>query len=160
MVQTFSLLKVPKRARFCFLKKCAFSSGEEVYSKIRELKDESFVREDFCKECWKNHVEKDKATIYWKSKVERAANHKSLKGSAGIYEKFCQLLEQEGEYSVELFFLATYLQRARLLALREEQNQNKDRYYLYEYVSEERFFRIKVVDLSLVDQRKLLSLLA
>ncbi len=127
---------VNKGSKACFLCERTFTE-EEVY--LSALYDESntFIRKDFCVECWDK---KDDGDIfsYWKTKIPKKLETVQRYANIDVFYDLFNKLENENDISRVNFryVLSLYLMRKKILKLKTSHKSNGNEYLVLHNVKE------------------------
>lgn len=159
-----TLIQLPPRSHSCQHCEVRFSRGNDYYSLLfgNELfhsKKEPIVRRDICLSCWNSHphtFEKNASTTYWKSSIplKQSAKEPLSRAENALNLLKMALKENAGSMDLsdyEMFFLAIYLVRKKMLIHRKMIEQSGTHYQLFEVADSEEILAIKKVDLSKAD---------
>lgn len=143
-------IEIPKRKTVCAGQGEKLLPGMHVYSLIVEEQNKStLARHDFCSSCWSQvKLKEGEYRGYWRSKIEqrKASGDSSLQLRAlKLLREFVENPENKEEH---IFILSLFLARAKIMALRQEFQQEGATYQLYEVLNQEEFFTIKMIQLS------------
>ena len=151
-MKALNQLEIPKRSFQCFLKKESLLPGMEIISLIFEDENQEIGRHDYCTACWQeahfSETEKPETRGYWKSKIEpkKSVIESSRISRALILLK--EMLKSPEADPEEIFVLSLFLSHARLLALRQEFQEEGCTYQLYEILRQDEFITVKLFSLS------------
>lgn len=145
-------LEIPKRGAHCFNKQEPLAPGMDIYSFLHEQEENQLARNDYCPACWHDlHatlLAQPNCKGYWKSKIELKKQQPESTRTARALLLLKDLLGKPDSSPEEIFVLALFLAHARLLALRQEFQQEGNNYFLYEVVRQEEFITVKSINLS------------
>jgi hypothetical protein len=140
-------IEIPKRSTHCSKGNELLVPGSEYYSTLTLDKEKGYARQDFCLSCWENS-EKNGVQTAWKAKVV-TKNEQGDHSSKTRDEKAIHLLKgatasfNEEEWA-EVFVLALYLARRRILYLRQELTQEDgSTLCIYEVAATEEMIPVK-----------------
>ena len=150
-------IEIPKRAAQCSLGNEPLIADMEYYS-ILVPQENEYQRQDFCLSCWENQAKDQYAHAVktaWKAKVVSKKEVEDLSVKTRDEKAFYLLKEklrnfQEEEWA-EIFVLALYLARRRILYLRQELPQDGFTLCIYEVAATEEMWSIKRKSLIGVD---------
>lgn len=160
-------IEIPKRSTQCVQGNEMLMPGMEYYSVLFLDDAGKYIRYDYCSSCWiafaKNQSRSTK--ILWNAKVslKKDADNLALKSrdekALDLFKKCLQKSSQE-EWA-QLFILALYLARRRILFLRQEIAQENDFFLcLYEEAATEEIFPVLRKSLKQVNIEAIQSQLA
>lgn len=144
-------IEIPKRGTHCMLGKEAFIPGMEYYSILIPEEEKGFTRHDFCLHCWEasaKHQFNSAAKTAWRAKIVSKQEIEDLSTKTRDEKAFYLLNEAlknplEEDWA-EIFVLALYLARRRILYLRQEISQEDgSTLCIYEVASTEEMLSIK-----------------
>lgn len=147
------LLQIPKRSSCCSQGREPFHEGMEYYSFIQHEKENVYLRQDYCQECWQKMQISEKT--FWKGKIQ-AKESVELKSSE---EKALQYLEEilnDETKKQEVFILALFLVRKKMLVFRK----SIEGFDLYEKIATEEMLAIPKIAISQLDVASLQKNLA
>lgn len=145
-------IHIPRRHNKCLNCSKKIEGGNEYHSVLFEQGEEEFAREDFCPECWVkvNETEKMKqACTHWKSTVPIKPSEDE--SSKNRIEKALELLKAgiEGEDHEKNLILAMFLQRKKIIILRQElTREDGSQYLLYEVNGTEEMIPVPKVSIT------------
>lgn len=149
---TFNL-QIPKRSSCCCHGQEPFSEGMEYYSFIQRDKENIYLRNDYCKTCWKEMQSSEKT--FWKGKIQPKLKDE-LKSSEETALLYLEDILTSGDKKQEAFILALYLVRKKILAFRK----SIDGFDLYEKLETEEMLaipKVPIAELNLADLQKSLA---
>jgi len=149
-------MDIPRRGKQCVQAGEEFYPGADYYSVLIEEDKHGFQRQDFCVACWDKQAKETwsiQADSYWRSTVTTTKPETHSIALRTRDEKALDLLKEAStanttEDQEDLFLLALYLARRRLLYLRQERQQNGERLNIYEIASTEEMICVKKLNLS------------
>lgn len=152
-------LEIPRRANHCVQGNEGLLPGMEYYSILIPENDKGYQRHDFCLSCWETSgKEKYSHAVKtaWRAKVASKQEVEDLSTKTRDEKAFHLLKEalQKGDEEnwAEIFILALYLARRRILYLRQEIAQPDDSTVcIYEVAATEEMWTIKRRSLTSVD---------
>lgn len=156
--QTF--LEIPKRARVCFRGQESFAPGTEYYSLLIG-QDDRYGRQDYCLACWSiftSENESEAMRRYWKGvvPVKSIQDKGNLSRDARAMELLKETVQGDSmEGHFEAFVLALYLQRRKLLALRDEIEHDGSWMNVYEDLASEEIICVKKIALQHIDAKRI-----
>lgn len=108
--------EIPKRGAFCTCCKKHFSKGDELLSVLLE---EPPYRHDYCLECGEGAPEEHPK---WKSRIPHKVKspYANMKKGERALAIFQDLLKDPEDRWGEIFILAQYLEREKILILRQD----------------------------------------
>ncbi len=123
----FFQIEIPKRGGHCTLGHEILSPGMEYYSILLSDDNKGYQRFDYCLACWENSAKEkfnQAAKTAWKAKVASKKEVEDLSTKTRDEKAFDLLKEalqnpNEADWA-EVFVLALYLARRRILYLRQE----------------------------------------
>lgn len=138
------ILQIPKRAACCSHGKEPFKEGMEYYSIIKHEKENIYVRQDYCHNCWREskHIEK----TYWKGKIQ-SKETVELKSSEERALAYLEEILTHEDKKQEAFILALFLVRKKMLAYRK----SIEGFDLYEKLANEEMIAIPKITISQLD---------
>lgn len=151
------IFEIPRRNSVCSARGEIFSSGEQYYSVVNEKENGAYNRQDFCASCWEIVAQDvlDNKSTFWKAKIQEkkkdACSYKNRDDQA------LQLLKEVNASSVpeelqESFILALYLARKRLIAQRQQLQQDSGQVLiLYEVLATEDMIAVLKLDFAKLD---------
>lgn len=149
---TFNL-QIPKRSTSCCHGQELFSEGMEYYSFIQREKENTYLRHDYCKNCW-NEMQSPEKT-FWKGKIQHKVKDE-LKSSEEMAMLYLEGILASPDKKQEAFILALYLVRKKILAFRK----SIDGFDLYEKLETEEILaipKVAISELNLADLQKSLA---
>lgn len=169
-----SLIQLPRRSDSCHQCQDRFERGNDYYSllcsdELNSSKKEALCRKDFCLLCWQKdsqEVSRNQTGSYWKSTIPKKSVVPEvplkreelalslLKSAVGTSKLDTDLSD------VEIFFLALFLARRRILIFRNEIDQSGEKFQVFEVAETEELLALKKVDLRAVDLLSLQKILA
>ena len=147
----FFQLEIPKRSTNCMEGHEILTPGTEYYSILLLDEEKRFQRFDFCLVCWEISAKKKfltQAKTSWKATVASKKEIEDLSTKTRDEKAFFLLKDalqnQTEENWAEIFVLALYLARRRLLYLRQEiPEEDGSTLCLYEVAATEEILSIK-----------------
>ncbi len=158
--------EIPRRGTHCYQEKEILDPHMEYYSVLCEADDHATQRFDFCAKCWKEKAKSEwiaKAKSYWKAKVfsKKEIKPPDLSRDDRALALLKKAKATEGTLNAaELFVLALYLARRRILVLREDRKQPDSHTNLYEDIHSSEMYAIARVDLMNVQLMEIQKVLA
>lgn len=159
-------LEIPRRNIICSQGQEKFAPGADYYSTLTEAISGEWQRQDYCHSCWEALSREDAKSTrgYWKSKVPLKqetvilSRNRNARALELLKERLACGAEEDRE---EIFVLALYLARARVIYLRQELQQDDGSWLnLYEVSATEEMLAVKKIDLSQLQIGKIQSQLA
>lgn len=147
-MKTFYGMEIPKRNSKCTEGEL-FLDGEEIYSNLL-FENESFIRQDYCKNCWSKLTEQQKnmpSLTQWKSIFLKKEDDKNI--FLNREQKILSLFKDKAandsiESQQEAYILALYLLRKKIIFCRKEfSNENNELFFLLEIAETEEHIIIK-----------------
>jgi hypothetical protein len=150
-----SFIQLPRRSGSCHKCQEPLCGGSECYSLLTQSIDDSnqeelLQRQDFCLLCWKlSAIERG---VYWKSTIEpkQLPNPKTASKNAHALQLFRKSVENQLS-SEEVFCLALYLIRKKLVQIRKEISEEGNPYLLLEILESGELLAIRKIDLNHLD---------
>ena len=119
---------INKGSKTCFLCERTFVE-EEVYVSALFDENNTFIRKDFCVECWDK---KDEVVVfsYWKTKVPKKPEVVQRHANIDVFYDLFNKLENENDLSRVNFryVLSLYLMRKKVLKLKTTHKSNGNEY--------------------------------
>lgn len=138
--------------------------GMEIISLIREVEEHQMVRSDYCSGCWQEIYPvmgtKTESRGYWRSKIEPRKQVIESNRAKRALTLIKELLNNREKHLGEIFVLALFLARARLLALRQEFKEEGMAYQLYEILHQDEFITIQTIALPQIEIEAIQQVLA
>lgn len=129
-----------------------FNEGEVFYSSLY-LHDSSFLRKDFCQDCWRDNSGTSFFS-FWKTRMPRKDEPKKIVVSNATILSLFLKLGEPGEHHGESwaknlrYVLALFLMRKRLLKLENQGRDDMGEYLELYSVEEDKLFKIHNPNLS------------
>lgn len=158
------LIKIPRRSSLCCVGNEPFLPEMEYMSLLKEEKDHSYIRYDYCLTCW-NKLDKQtlKNGIQWLSKLSPKEMPRP-KAIHTLAEKALILLREllrTEENRDEAYVLTIFLERERSIVLRKEALQLDGKKILfYEILETDEAFAIPKIDLGTLSLEEIQKRLA
>ena len=160
-------IEVPKRALQCFKGHEPLQADTQYYTILTSGEDGNFQRLDFCLSCWEKEKEQYSALekTAWKAKVPSKEDKEDF-SKKNRDEMAIHLFKESSKFFkdnewAEIFVLALYLARRRIITLRQEIPQNDGSYLcIYEHNETEEMYSITRKSLSEVDMTEVQTSLA
>lgn len=156
-------IEIPRRSSICSKGNEVLAPGSEYYSVLTEDLNTTYIRQDFCLNCWLESKQGDsqqKKKNYWKAKV--ADSKKELADVFGSRdERAMELLKvamqrNEVDDQAEAFVLALYLARRKIICLRKQLHHAElGAINLYEVIATEEMLSIKRMELARLEVEKI-----
>ena len=127
---------INKGAHICFICDKTFPE-EEVYLSALYDENNTFVRKDFCIECW-DKKDNDNIFSYWKTKIPKKPEKVERYARIDVFYDLFNKLENEKDLSRINFryVLSLYLMRKKVLKLITTRKSNDDEYLVLHNVKE------------------------
>ncbi len=127
---------VNRGSKICFLCERMFLEEEVYFSALYDEKN-TFIRKDFCVECWGQKGDAG-AFSYWKTKVPKKAETVQMYASIDVFYDLFNKMENEDDLSRINFryVLSIYLMRKKILKLISSHKSNGNEYLVLLNVKE------------------------
>ncbi len=123
-------ITIPRRQHTCSACQAPLTHDSLYYSRL-QWNDDQPAREDFCHQCWQSTTTKG---CFWKGTVLAQDDTKKqarlTQNEEAIQQLHDALLSQ---YHHDAFILALYLERRKILALRQEISRSSHTIRIYEH---------------------------
>jgi hypothetical protein len=141
---------VEKAGTACCACEKRFRTGQAYFSALREAgpqREESFLREDYCTECWENG-ESQKCFSFWKTH-RRKKRRTPRVNTAVVFDFFEKLADSDQSDRREMrFVLALYLARRKALEFKEVRRDGQTDVLIFRRSGADETFRVEDPDLS------------
>lgn len=161
-------IEIPKRSPKCMQGNEPLMPEMEYYSILLSDKEKSYQRYDFCSHCWENFAKTKfhntfkiawKAKIATKNEIEDLSNQTRDEKAFYLLKNALQNPNQEDW--AEIFILALYLARRKILLLRQELSQEDgSTFCIYEVAATEEMLSIKRKSFNGIDISEIQSKIA
>lgn len=140
---------LPKRGSQCDGCGNSFSPGADYHSLVREGRDVTWQRRDYCPSCWPLRPQEERelsCLTQWKGKVPLKKQEAAFSWSREekVFEALKAVLLEAGAER-QAFILASYLAHARFLAMRGEASRPEGVVCLFEAVESGEMVGVKKV---------------
>lgn len=151
-------IHIPRRHQKCQEGGEKIEAGMDYHSVLFEEGEDAYRRTDFCPACW-DTIDRDRllkeACTHWKSSVPKkeSVDERTL----NRIERALELLKEgiEGDEPEKTLILAMFLQRKKVLILRQElTREDGSVYMLYEVNGTEEMLPVPKVSITNIDANK------